>query len=63
LFEKWVGESPKRYHTRCRIEQAGQLLRDQHLSVKVVADLVGFSDVSYFSRVFKQITGVAPTSW
>lgn len=60
LFEKWVGESPKRYHTRCRIEQVRRLLRDQHLPVQVAAAQVGFNDVSYFSRVFKQMTGSSP---
>lgn len=60
LFEKWVGESPKRYHTRRRIERARRLLRDQRLPVKVVAMQVGFNDVSNFSRVFKQMTGSSP---
>ena len=61
LFEKWVGESPKRYHTRCRIKQARRFLRDQRLSVKATANLVGFNDVGYFSRVFKQIMGFSPS--
>ncbi|OQY31034.1 MAG: hypothetical protein B6243_09115 [Anaerolineaceae bacterium 4572_5.2] len=60
LFEKWVGESPKRYHTRCRIEQARRFLYNQNLSVKVTANLVGFNDVSHFSRVFKQMMGFSP---
>ncbi|MCP5096349.1 MAG: AraC family transcriptional regulator [Chloroflexi bacterium] len=60
LFEKWVGESPKRYHTRCRIEQARRLLRDQHLLVNDAAARVGYDDVGYFSRVFKRMTGSSP---
>ncbi len=63
LFEKWVGESPKRYHTRCRIYRAKQLLAQQSLSVEIIAGEVGFSDVSAFSRVFKQMTGVSPTQY
>ena len=61
LFEKWVGLSPQKYHTHCRIDRAKQLLRDQRLSVQVVAGQVGFNDVSYFSRTFKRLTGVPPS--
>ncbi len=60
LFEKWLGESPKRFHTRCRINQAKRLLSEQRLSVFEVAFHVGFNDAHHFSRVFKQITGVSP---
>ena len=41
LFEKWVGESPHRFHTRCRIDQARRLLSEQKLPVSQVALLVG----------------------
>ena len=61
LFEKWVGEPPKRFHTRCRIDQAKRLLNEQRLSVFEVAFHLGFADVHHFSRVFKQITGMAPS--
>ncbi len=60
LFEKWLGESPKRFHTGCRIKQAKRLLSEQNLPVSEVGFHVGFDDVHHFSRVFKQITGVAP---
>lgn len=63
LFEKWVGESPKRYHTRCRINRAKQLLAQKGLSIQTVSEEVGFSDLGYFSRVFKQFTGVSPSQF
>jgi two-component system response regulator YesN len=61
LFEKWVGESPKQFHTRTRIEQAVRLLREQELPVSTVALQVGFSDVRHFSRVVKHVTGQRPS--
>lgn len=61
LFDKWLGESPKQFHTRCRIDQARRLLNEQRLPVVEVAFHVGFTDPHHFSRVFKQITGVAPS--
>jgi transcriptional regulator GlxA family with amidase domain len=63
LFEKWLGESPKQYHTRCRIDQARRLLNEQRLPVAEVAFHVGFTDPHHFSRVFKQIMGVAPSHY
>jgi two-component system response regulator YesN len=63
LFEKWLGESPKRFHTRCRIDQAKRLLREQNLRVAEVAFHVGFRDAAHFSRIFKQVTGIAPNGY
>lgn len=63
LFEKWLGESPRRFHTRYRIEQAKRLLSKQNLPVSEVALYLGFSDVHHFSRVFKQVTGIAPSRY
>jgi AraC-like DNA-binding protein len=63
LFEKWVGESPRQYHTRCRIEAAKRLLSQENLSVAQIAMQVGFHDARYFSRVFKRVTGVTPSQY
>lgn len=63
LFERWVGESPRRFHTRSRVEQAARLLREQGFSVSAAALHVGFSDVRHFSRVFKGVTGARPSEW
>ena len=60
LFEKWLGESPRQFHTRYRIEQAARLLNEQQLSVMEVAYHLGFADARHFSRTFKQVMGVSP---
>jgi AraC-like DNA-binding protein len=63
LFEKWLGESPRRFHMRCRIELAKRLLSEQGLAVFEVAAHMGFADVHHFSRVFKQMTGTSPSRY
>lgn len=63
LFEKWVGESPRRFHMRCRIDLAKRLLGEQRLAIFEVASHMGFADVHHFSRVFKQITGLSPSRY
>ncbi len=63
LFNKCTGESPRRYHTRCRIDRAMQLFQTQRLPIKTVAGLVGYDDVGHFSRVFKKLTQSTPTQY
>ncbi len=63
LFEKWVGESPQQFHSRCRIEEAKRLLDEQRISITQTAHQVGYHDVRYFSRVFKQNTGMTPSQY
>jgi AraC-like DNA-binding protein len=63
LFEKWLGESPRQFHTRCRVEQAMRLLQERELAVTAVALEVGFHDVRHFSRVFKRVVGLRPSEY
>ncbi|MGY4793720.1 AraC family transcriptional regulator [Lysinibacillus fusiformis] len=61
LFEKKMGVSPNVYLTDLRIQKSKILLRTSHLSVKEIAEKVGYTDYFYFSRVFKKITGLSPS--
>lgn len=63
LFERWVGESPRRFHTRGRIELAARLLREGAMPVSAAAAHAGYADVRHFARVFKRLTGVRPREW
>lgn len=46
-----------------RVEQAAHYLSRTTLSVKEIAALCGFSNISHFSRVFKQETGKSPRQY
>ncbi|MEK5406702.1 AraC family transcriptional regulator [Paenibacillus sp. FSL W8-0439] len=46
-----------------RILEGKRLLRFSTLSVEDIATLIGFVDPSYFSRAFKQHTGLSPTRY
>ena len=59
LFRKRMGESPKQYLQRYRMEQALPLLRHGH-SVTKTAQAVGYDDIYTFSKMFKQHFGVSP---
>lgn len=49
-----MGVSPNVYLTVLRIQKSKVLLRTSHLSVKDIAEKVGYTDYFYFSRVFKK---------
>ncbi len=57
LFRSETGCRIKEFVNRERVEQARRLLKDTNLKVYEVAERVGFQDVSYFCKVFKEITG------
>ncbi len=63
IFTRETGVSPKRYLQRLRIEQAMSLLAGSSLSVGDVGRMCGFSDQYYFSRSFKEITGLPPSRY
>ncbi|MBP1994518.1 response regulator transcription factor [Paenibacillus eucommiae] len=64
LFRAHKGVSPSQYVTKLRIDKAKEIIRLQpHLRMKEVAELVGYNDALYFSRVFRKETGDWPTQF
>jgi AraC family transcriptional regulator, arabinose operon regulatory protein len=63
LFRADLGVSVMHYVEARRIERAAQLLRVTPLSVKQVAQQVGFTSPFYFSLRFKKATGHSPTAY
>lgn len=64
IFKKYHEESPIRYLTRIRVEEAKKLLRTRpELGVREVGAMVGYSDPYYFSRVFKEQTDLYPKEY
>lgn len=61
-FKELAGISPHDYLTHYRIAYAKQLLTIGGLTISDVAYKSGFADPKYFSRVFKKIEGVSPSS-
>ncbi len=63
LFTEVVGKSPNEFIISLRIDKAKELLEGTGLSVREISESVGFADQNYFSRVFKDRTGVSPMSF
>ncbi len=62
-FKAATGESPTGYLQVLRIEAARQHLENSRVAVEDVTRLVGYEDVSSFSRLFRKHTGLAPGAY
>jgi AraC-like DNA-binding protein/quercetin dioxygenase-like cupin family protein len=62
LFRRELGETPTQFLHRERVLRGYRYIRDNGLSVKEAAALVGFDDPFYFSRIFRRIFKHPPSS-
>ena len=62
-FKKATGTSIIQYLISQRIEKAKNIIMQQGLTLYDVAISVGFSDVNYFIRTFKKVTGMTPLQY
>ena len=60
LFREKLGKNFVQYKNEVRIEQAKILLKDTQWPISQIATHCGFDNTSYFSLVFRQITGFSP---
>ncbi len=63
IFKARFGIAPKEYIAEERISHARSIIESgDYDSIREVAEMVGFSDPLYFSKVFKRVFGVPPTA-
>ncbi len=64
VFHGVIGEPPRQFLLRIRLEKAANLLlSSKRESVSEVAAKCGFSDPSVFSRSFKKYFGISASKW
>lgn len=63
LFKQETGIGFSQYVIRARVSEAQRLLRNPSLSMQAICEKCGFSDVSWFSHQFRQVTGISPAKW
>ena len=62
LFRARTGMSPAAYLLALRMNHARSLLAQTDLTVREIAESVGFPDQLYFSRQFRRYTGLTPSA-
>lgn len=57
VFKKETGEAFIDFLNRIRIQKAKELVLNHNYKVYEICDMVGYNSVSYFSKMFKKLTG------
>ena len=63
FFKKATGQTYITYLNKLRVDRACQLLRQGSFNVTEVCYMVGFNDVPYFNRCFKNNRGMSPKEY
>lgn len=63
LYTSRFGRSPKSELLEARLSMAKQMLSYSDLSVSVIACACGFQSLYYFSKYFRQHTGLSPSAY
>lgn len=63
LIKAELGLSFSEYLASKRIQKAKELLADETLSIDSIAEMVGYNDYFYFTKVFKKSTGISPSKY
>lgn len=63
LFKEYTGTTFYRYVNNCRISNAEMLMSNEDMSITDVAINSGYSSISAFIRMFKEIKGCTPSEF
>lgn len=63
LFKKEMGMSLGNYLMQQRVERAKYLLEHTGISINLISSQVGYDNFSYFSKVFRRLTGLSPNEY
>lgn len=63
IFKKETGMNLNRFIKVFRMEKAGEFLHDTNMKVAQISEKVGFANVSYFCRSFREYYGCSPESY
>lgn len=63
IFKRITGYTITRYVNKVRIQHAQELIQATHMSFGEIGYLTGLNDPYYFSKVFKQFTGLSPAQY
>lgn len=63
VFKAQTDNTIMEYYMHLKIQRAKQLLRENNLSVKEISETLAFNEPNYFTKTFKRLTGLTPTTY
>ena len=63
MFKQETGKNLMLYIAEKRMEKAREYMEDERINLTEIAFLTGYDDYTYFSRVFKKVTGYSPREY
>ena len=63
IFKKHTGQSISQYLVNFRIERAKEFIRNYNFTFSQISEFVGITNIYYFSKLFKQVTGETPSEY
>lgn len=63
FFSSHIAEGFSEYLNRVRVDKAAELLQATDLAIADISVQVGYSDHSYFTKVFKKLKGMSPSQF
>jgi len=63
IFKNEMGENLSDYLNRLRVEKATAMLKETDLLISEISTACGFEDQSWFSKIFKNYTGISPCKY
>lgn len=63
LFRRKMGHGAMDYFNRCRVNRAKLLIREGNMNFAQISEKLGYSSQHYFSRQFRNLSGMSPTEY
>jgi AraC family transcriptional regulator, arabinose operon regulatory protein len=63
VFAQQVGQAPKQFLLNCKMIEARRYLESSTLRIGEIAEALGYRDIYFFSRQFKQFFGLPPLAY
>ena len=63
LFKVYLHSSPKSYLLNIKLQKSKELIRENQYTISEIADMLGFSSIHYFSRLFKKYFDISPSEY
>ena len=63
MFKEQIGTGVMEYYKSLKIEEAKKFIREEHFNFTEIAEKLGYASIHYFSRHFKNATGMTPSEY